>query len=653
VIGAWLGALPALVIAVAVLFGPGLAIGAALRLRGLALWALAPVVSVAVVAGLALVYGFVKVPWAAWSILAGVAVVVGLAWLARLLLGPRPALPVRDARGTWLVTAGLLVGGLLTAARFIVYVHDPAAISMTNDAVFHLNAVRHILETGSASSLHVSSVIGGRGFYPAAWHALASAVVLFTGVEIPVGANVVSLVIAAGVWTLGVTWFARRIAGAPAVTAALAASLSASLVVFPMLMFQWGVLYSYALSLALLPAAAALLLGAPRWFAGRGPVSGPVRTAVLLGALTLAAVGAIALSQPATLLAWAIISISWFSWWAVSHAIAEPGRRRVVLLVAVAVAWVAFALLWFLLTRSTSGSHWPPFRSKVEAVLDVLLNGQVLLPVMLGVSILMIAGLVVAVVRPKLRWLAAAWAVFGMLYAVSASVGHPDLRRWLLGAWYADPYRIAAAGATVVVPLAAIGLAVIASWATRSVSARRGFQAERFGAAWAIVAVAGLGVVALLTAPMIQMRAVTQGTVDAESRYITEDYLSPDERALLERLDEHVGEGDRVIGNPSTGMGFGYMLSGVDVYPRTWAAPRTEPWRVIEADLRDAGSEPAVCDALDVYGSPRYVLDFGLGEETPGRYELPGMTGFAGRSGFELVDAQGEASLWRITACTP
>ena len=652
-IGAWLGALPALVIAVAVLFGPGLAIGAALRLRGLALWALAPVVSVAVVAGLALLYGFVKVPWAAWSILAGVAVVVGLAWLARLLLGPRPALPVRDARGTWLVTAGLLVGGLLTAARFIVYVHDPAAISMTNDAVFHLNAVRHILETGSASSLHVSSVIGGRGFYPAAWHALASAVVLLTGVEIPVAANVVSLVIAAGVWTLGVTWFARRIAGAPAVTAALAASLSASLVVFPMLMFQWGVLYSYALSLALLPAAAALLVGAPRWFAGRGPASSPVRTAVLLGVLVLTAVGAIALSQPATLLAWAIISISWFSWWAVSHAIAEPGRRRVVLLAAVAAAWAAFALLWFLLTRSTSGSHWPPFRSKVEAVLDVLLNGQVLLPVMLGVSILMIAGLIVAVVRPKLRWLAAAWAVFGMLYAVSASVGHPGLRRWLLGAWYADPYRIAAAGATVVVPLAAIGLAVIATWAARSISARRGVRAERFGAAWAIVAVAGLGVVTLLTAPMIQMRAVTQGTVDAESRYITEDYLSPDERALLERLDDHVGEGERVIGNPSTGMGFGYMLSGVDVYPRTWAAPRTEPWRVIEADLRDAGSEPAVCDALDVYGSPRYVLDFGLGEETPGRYELPGMTGFAGRSGFELVDAQGEASLWRITACTP
>ncbi|MBD8022252.1 DUF6541 family protein [Microbacterium gallinarum] len=652
-IGTWLGALPALVIAVAVLFGPGLAIGAALRLRGLALWALAPVVSVAVVAGLALVFGFAKVPWEAWSILAGVAVAAGLAWLARFLLGPRPPLPARDARGTWLVTAGLAVGGLLTAARFIVYVHEPAAISMTNDAVFHLNAVRFVLETGSASSLHVSGVIGAQGFYPAAWHAITSAVVQFTGVEIPVAANMVSLVIAAGVWTLGITWFARRISGAPAVTAALAASLSASLAVFPMLMFQWGVLYSYALSLALLPAAAALVVGSPRWFAGRGPTSGPVRTAALLGVLALAAAGAIALSQPATLLAWAVLSVAWFSFWAISRAVRTPGRGRVILLLAVAAVWGAFALLWYLLTRSTSGSHWPPFRGKVEAVLDVLLNGQVLLPVMLGISILMIAGLVVAVLRPELRWLAAAWAVFGMLYAVSASIGHPGLRRWLLGAWYADPYRIAAAGATVVIPLAAIGLAVIAAWAARSISARRGFRAERFGAAWAMAVVAGLGVVTLVAVPMIQMRAVTQGTVDAESRYITEDYLSPDERALLERLDVHVAEGERVIGNPSTGMGFGYMLSGVDVFPRTWAPPRTEPWRVIEDDLRDAAEDPAVCEALEVYGSPSYVLDFGLGEDTPGRFELPGMTDFAGRSGFELVDAEGEASLWRITACAP
>ena len=202
-------------------------------------------------------------------------------------------------------------------------------------------------------------------------------------------------------------------------------------------------------------------------------------------------------------------------------------------------------------------------------------------------------------------------------------------------------------------PLAAVGLAWIAGWATRSISRRRGAEADAFGARWALAAVAALGVAALIAAPMIQMRAVTQGTIDAESRYITPDYLSPDERALLERLDEHVGEGERVIGNPSTGMGFGYMLSGRDVFPRTWAHPRTPQWQLIQNDLRDAGTDPAVCEALETYGSPMFVLDFGLGESTPGRYELEGMTDFGGRPGFELVDREGEASLWRITACEP
>ncbi|WP_137844331.1 DUF6541 family protein [Microbacterium sp. 2FI] len=650
-IGAWAGALPALLVAFAVVFLPGLVMGAGLRLRALALWAIAPVLGVAAFAGLALVYGVVGIPWSAWSILVGVAVLGGLAWLAGWWLGPRRPAARSSAHGLRLLAAGLAIGILLTTARFVIYVHDPAAISMTNDAVFHLNAVRHILETGSASSLQVSSVVGSRGFYPAAWHALASAVVLFAGVEIPVAANLVSLVIAAGVWTLGVTWFAQRMTGIPPIAVAMTAALSASLAVFPMLMFQWGVLYSFALSLALVPAVAGLAVGSAQWMQSDSPVAGRLRSAVLLGTLLVAGVGAIALSQPASLLTLSIIAVSWFTWWAIAAAVPATGRKRALLIGAIAGVWVAFVLLWIALTRSTSGSHWPPFRTKLEAIADVLLNGPVLLPVLTGVSILMIAGVIVAITRPQLRWLATAWLVLGGLYAVAASVGNPILRRVLLGAWYADPYRIAAACAVVIVPLAAIGLAWIATWAARSLSRRHGAEAAAFGAAWGLAGVAALGIASLIAAPMIQMRAVTQGTVDAESRYITEDYLSPDERVLLERLDEFVDEDDRVIGNPSTGMGFGYMLSGRDVFPRTWAHPRTDPWKLIQTDLRDVGTNAAVCDALEVYGSPSFVLDFGLGEETPGRYELEGMTDFAGQPGFELVDREGEASLWRITAC--
>jgi hypothetical protein len=87
------------------------------------------------------------------------------------------------------------------------------------------------------------------------------------------------------------------------------------------------------------------------------------------------------------------------------------------------------------------------------------------------------------------------------------------------------------------------------------------------------------------------------------------------------------------------------------VYPRTWQQPAGSQWALLASSLRDAGTDPAVCDALVAFGSPAYVVDFGPGENSPGRYVMPGFTGLDGQPGFELVDHEGDASLWRITAC--
>ncbi|QKJ20032.1 DUF6541 family protein [Microbacterium hominis] len=652
-IGDWVVQAPVLLVALAVVFGPGLLIGAGLRLRGLALWALAPVASTAVIALLALGYEAVGIPWTSLSILIGLAGAAAVAWAFRLVLGAPARRPAADPRGRTLVLAGLAVGVLLCAARLVVYVNEPDAISQTNDAVFHLNALRWILETGSASSLTVSGVIGGSGFYPAAWHALTSATMLLTGAEIPVAANMMSLVVAAAIWPVGLAWFTRTVVGGRVGPTAIAAALAGSLHAFPMLMFQWGILYSYSLSLALLPAVAALVIGAPAWLSGEGPVTGRARSAVLLAAMVLAGLGAIALSQPAVLLAWALLCATWFAWWAGRRLRDAARRERTVLITALAAVLVGVAVLWIVLSRSTSGSHWPPFRGKVAVLADVLLNAPVLLPPALGVSILMVIGLVVAVRRPPLRWLAVVWLAFAGLYALCAAVGNPLVRRYALGAWYADPYRLAAMLPLVVLPLAAIGLSAVATWAVARISKREADSAERVATGWSVAAVGAFGTLALVLAPVIQMPAVTENSRDAESRFVTEDYLSPDERTLIERLDETIADDATVIGNPATGMGFGYMLSGEDVSPRTWATPLTSDWTVLGERLRDAGTDPEVCDALAVYGDPEYVLDFGEGEPGPGRYVYAGMADFAGQPGFELVDSEGEASLWRITACAP
>jgi hypothetical protein len=650
-IGDWVAQTPAFVAAAAVVFVPGLAIGYALRLRGMALWALAPVGSTVLLSVFAIGFGLIDIPWNPWTAGIGCLVATGAAILSARAFGPRRRSDATPTTSRWLLATALAAGIVLGALRVGFYIREPAAISQSNDAVFHLNALRWILEQGSASSLDVSAVVGGRSFYPAAWHALSSLTVQLSGAEISVAANMVSIVIAAVIWPLGIAWFTRQATGGSIVAAALAAALSPLLLAFPLLMLAWGVLYPYALSVALLPAAVGIVVSVPAWIEGSGPLERRSANAILGGVLVLAGLGALALSQPAVLLAWGVLAVVWFAWWALPRARVAAPRRRMVLFGSVGAALLTFAGLWIVLTRGTTGSHWPPFRGRIEVLADVLLNAPVLLPAAVGVSILMLVGLVVAVRRADLRWLATSWLVLAGLYGVSAAVGQPQLRRWLLGAWYADPYRLAALLPVVVIPLAAIGLLTVVTWAAGALSARRAGT----GTAAAIASIAAVGTLGLVVAPVVHMPRLYEDLKDARSLYESRpaSFLSPDERALLEQLDELVPAGARVIGNPSTGVGFGYLLSGRDVYPRTWAPPARDWWWLLAERMNLAATDDEVCAALESAGSPAYVLDFGLGEEGPGKYVMPGMTAFAHHAGFELVAEKGDVSLWRITACSP
>lgn len=637
----WAAQLPVLVVTIALVYLPGLLALRFAGLRGLPLLAAAPLFTVASTGLIALALGMIGVPWSpfAWAGAMVVLIVFAalLGWWASGRLSDAGVAPAR-----WLVPTAIAVGVVLSIWRIVAYVQDPSGISQTNDAVFHMNAVRYILQTDDASSLHVNAVIGGRSFYPAAWHALVSLVVLITGAEISIAANMLTVVIAGLIWTLGIAWLARAVTGSSMV-AAYAAVLAGALQTFPLLMFQWGVLFPNALSTALIPAAIALVITAPKWSGAARRTAHVVRVTLLV----LIAVTAILLAQPAGILPWAAISVVWLTFQAWARRSAW-GTARVI--ASIAALWVVLGAGWLYLAQGTSGSHWPPFRGKLEVFLDVLLNGQVLIPFAFGTSILMLIGLVVAVRTAGLRWFVVSWAGISALYLLVAAIGAPLIRVGILGAWYADPYRIAALAPVVVIPLAAIGMDAVVRWA----AARLGRSAESALVLLAGLAAAVVFMVVLIILRPVAMPAVTQGTYDRDSRYLAaaDAYLNPDERELLESLADEVPADARVLGNPSTGSGFGYFLSGIDVYPRTWAAPRSPQWQTIAQDLRNAADDPAVCEALKTYGDPEFVLDFGPGEKGPGRYLVPGMTDFAGQPGFELVDSVGDdASLWRITAC--
>ena len=88
----WLQQWPGFIVALAAVFLPGLAVGAALRLRGLALAALAPVGSVVVLGTLAITYDRLKIPWSLASVAIGV---------ARVLEHALPMAAARRARCRW------------------------------------------------------------------------------------------------------------------------------------------------------------------------------------------------------------------------------------------------------------------------------------------------------------------------------------------------------------------------------------------------------------------------------------------------------------------------------------------------------------------------------------------------------------------------
>lgn len=636
----WFAHTPVLLTAVAVVFLPGLAALRLVGMRGLALLAAAPVFSIAATALIAVGFGLVGVPWTPLSWAAAMTGLVALAWALGRLLGTRLGVEA-IASERRILPAAVLVGAVIGAVRLASYIADPAGISQTNDAVFHMNAVRYIAETANASSMHISGVVGGQGFYPGAWHGAVSLIIEITGTSIPVAANMLTLVIGALIWPLGLTWLVLR-ATASTQIAAYAAVLSGALQTFPLLMFQWGVLFPNALSIALIPAAVAMVMSLPVWSAGSARLAALVRAALLV----LIAVTALAFAQPAALLPWAAISAVWLTFWLLAE------RTRIGAIAATAViaaVWVSLAAVWLFMAQSTTGSHWPPFRGKREVLLDVLLNGQVLIPSAIAVSLLMLYGLVVAVRTRSYRWLVVCWGGVSMLYILVAAVGNDVVRGVILAPWYADPYRIAALAPLVVIPLAAVGLDGLVRTIRRVLP---GAPSERRMHVIALAASAALMILLVLLRP-VAMPKFLERTYDDESRYSmsSTSYLSVDERALLESLGELVEPGARVLGNPSTGTGFGFMFSGVDVYPRNWSQPRSGQWDVLAEGLRDAAEDPAVCEALAAYDHPGYVLDFGLGEQGPGRYELPGMTDFEGQQGFDFVAQEGDASLWRITAC--
>lgn len=670
---AWISLGIAAVASLGVIALLGVPIAWALRARGFALPVIAVPAAFAIVAISSII---APVAGLSWSILVPIAVTalltVVLFVLRRWILPRIPAVTSdrkSGARDLWLGVGAAAIGGAVIALALAAGLGTGDAISQTFDAGFHLNAVRFILDTGSASPFLMELASPGNPvFYPTLWHAFATLIVQLTGVSIPVATNALLVATSAVVWPIGAVALGRATAGPSRTVTLVSGAAAAAFPNFPLFLAGYGVIYPNILSLALMPyllVAGLLLLNL-----------GPARRALPIAPagrwlLFLGALGAAVLAHPNVihaLIVWGAVPAIWAACRALRGGLVPGvnglptvprtplwGRRSLAVLGLITLVGVTVAV-WVM--GRTTDNVWQGFYGPRSAALQ-LVGGT---PHLAGhawiVSVILLIGVVVVWRRRKMRWLLGSAATLALFYFIADGFHTAEWRTLFLSPWYNDPRRLASLVPFGALPLLVIG--AVSLWAVtrpglmrltrqhppiflRSGAAAHPTLSRRVLAAVALVAFVAAGQAGALAAAQ---------SVRTSYNSAKPLLLSEDEHTLLNRLDEDVPEGEVIANNPLNGSSLAFALSDRAVlFPHSGGSYGPLGYALVDSLVADPA---AACDAareLPVH----YVLDFGnhyvLDSDTLRAVPFKRMRDLERSPILTEVDREGDAVLYRIEGC--
>ncbi|MCD7101223.1 hypothetical protein LRX77_04100 [Pseudoclavibacter sp. 13-3] len=547
---------------------------------------------------------------------------------------------------------GLVLGAGVIGLTVGRVIGDPENFAQRFDNIFHLNAIRYILDTGDASPLWIGTLVSGDtppGFYPSGWHALVALLVsASSGVSIPAAVNVATILICGLVWAGGVVFLGQVVAGPRLVVGICSGIAAAAFSAFPLFFLEWGTLYPNLYGFSFMPAVMALTLV----ICGLTRVQlGPRRIALTL---LLLSVPGLALVHPSALLFSALLmSIAGvFSLFR-----RYPGldlRQKWVHAFAAVTIVLLFSLLWWKLRTPVADSSRHQGRvTMAQGFGEWLGNAPVGHAFALVVSFAVLWGGWKAWTLHR-RVLVLWWAATGVMYVFTASFDpglQQVIREILTGGFYTDQYRVAALTAITAVPLAILGLVscfdAVTTWSTKIAVLLDWIRP-------AAVKALALTILAILTVGLTQIHVVqaTAGKVTPFFRNTGDaEILTGDERAVLEKVGDLVPQGATIIVNPGTGAAFAYALADRRVTESAILNIPTEQEQVLRRSLDDIDSMPAVCQAvrsLQAY----YVLDFGNGNTLNTTF-ANGYEGFEDltSSDFQTLYQMGSARLLRIEGC--
>lgn len=659
---AWIAFAAPVTVAVLTIAVLGLPAALALRLRGFAIALVAVPAAFAVLALSAIALPLIGLRWSLLPVL-GVALLlaVALRLLRRWIGAPAAERVGRLSRGDlWVGLGAAAIGGAVIAVSLAAGLGSPGAISQTFDANFHLNTVRYILDTGSASPLSMELTSpGAPGFYPALWHAFVALVVQLSGATVPVATNAALFVVSAVVWPIGAVALGRAVAGPSTRVTLVSGALAAAFPNFPLFLAGYGVIYPNLFALTLLP----YLLVAGLQLLNLGPA----RRALPLATgtrwlLFLGALGAAVLAHPNVIhaaLVWAAIPVLAVAWRAirtrpvpgpsgllVTPSMAPALRRSGAVLGVVALVGLIAAAWVF---GQTYDNAWEGFYGPRSAALQLIGGTPHLAGHAWTVTIIVLLGSVLAWRNRSVRWLLGSAVALAFMYWVSDGFPSSEWRTAIVGPWYNDPRRLAS-----LVPFGALPLAVLGASAAWSMlrpglkrfatqRARRPQLTRRVFAGFAVLFLLAAGQAGSFSA----MQSVREG-YNAQKALL----LDADERTLLERLDADVPAGETIANNPLNGSALSYALADRAVlFPHTNGNYDPRAYTLVTTLVSDPVAACAASSELGV----NFVLDFGTnyifedaGKVWPQFSKLKQLN----RSPvLSEVDREGDAVLYQITGC--
>lgn len=662
----WLATIPLLLFAVVLAFGPGYAMGWALRVPARLRVFYAPLLTFALVAVSAIVLGKTGIPWSLISFVPVAAVMVAAAAGLMWLVGRRwPALasaswPGNDVPVAWPVV-GAVLGGFLVLHMTEDMVYGPEAFSQSLDNSFHMNAIRWIQEHGDASSLTLGAVAAANQeptFYPAGWHDFVSLIYSTTGTSIAT-ATIVTVLLAAGIlWPCSLVALSLSIPKLRRLQALAIPAMICGFAAFPGLLLRWGVLFPNLLGYALLPSFVALMV-----YLVQVMVRREYSASLSLGLASLVGLAGLALVHPNAVVSAAAFAVPLLLagvTWVVSSRELTSRQKWVgsILLLAVLVGCVG---AWRVLRPAEFASNtWSPILTEGEALYQFLFLGlenanqlgDKFNPSYLA-GFLVLWGVGYLLYKRRNLWLIASWVLIGYLWIVSASVPRGEFRLLMVAPWYTDHFRLAALVVFPSVILAGIGLGGFVEGLLTWV-ARRAPRPARLK-----VATIGMGVAMILVLVVAglssRVPSVQETTLAVSREYRltpTSVVLNQDEMNVINEIPKIVPKDDVIVNNPWDGSAYIYALANRHLTGYHFEFETSPKYSAIMHNLKDARTNPEVCREVNEYKAHWYVhLENQLNFGPDAQKNYDGLVAAIDTDVLTPVYSSGPMTLYRISAC--